>query len=359
VAKSSILADLHETLQAPMHEEIAVTIGPKLTERKDILVALKNVEEEIDKQFKTKFSLMRMGDKVGVPIPSIPTRMVSLDKLLIQCGGIPRGRIVEFFGPESGGKTTTALQIIAEEQKTGAFCAFVDAEHALDPNWCNTLGVNVEDLIIAQPDSGEQALETVIALVRSRAVSLIVVDSVSALTPQAELDGDMGDSHMGLQARMMSQACRKLRGICNQTGVTVIFINQIREKIGVMFGSPETTGGGRALKHYASVRIDIRKIGAIKEADEVIGNRVRFKIVKNKVGSPFREAEIDLLYGYGLNIYGDWLDVAADRGVIAKAGSWYSFGADRIGQGRISAYTFLKTNPDVFSKVQEALDKVL
>jgi len=355
MAKSNILEALEGVVGTGMEEVEKVAEKPAADKRLDIL---KKIEADIDKQFSTKHSIIRLGDKVGVPLPSIPTNIPNLDYETIQCGGLPRGRIIEFFGPESSGKTTLALHTIGNEQKTGELCAFIDAEHALDPNWCSTLGVNVDDLIVSQPDSGEQALETAIALVKSRAVSLIVIDSVSALVPLAELKGEMGESHMGLQARLMSQGCRKLRGICDATGVTVIFINQIREKIGVMFGSPETTSGGRALRHYASLRLDIRRIAQVKDGDNIIGHRMRAKAVKNKVGSPLREAEFELMYDSGINVVGSWIEYGIVYGVVEKSGSWYSAGGERLGQGLLNATNALKANPDWLASIQKKiLDK--
>lgn len=293
--------------------------------------ALKAVEANLNKQFSTTTSLVRLGSRVGKPIPSIPTALPTFDNDVAECGGIPRGRIIEVYGPESSGKTTWTLHIVAQEQKnTGNICAFVDAEHALDPTYAKKLGVDVNNLLVAQPDSGEQALETVIALVLSDAVSLIIVDSVAALVPQAELDGEMGDSHMGLQARLMSQAMRKLRGICAVHNVTVIFINQIREKIGVMFGSPETTTGGRALKFYSSMRLDTRKVsgedgkGKIMSGGVQIGHQMRIKAVKNKVGTPFHDTAVDLIYGVGFDIEADTIEYAIACGAIQQSGAWFS-----------------------------------
>jgi recombination protein RecA len=301
---------------------------------------------QIEKQF-GKGSIMRLGSKEAiVPIAVIPTGAISFDAAL-GVGGFPRGRVVEIFGPESSGKTTIALQVIAEAQKTGGLAAFVDAEHALDPGYAKKLGVDVDNLLVSQPDYGEQALEITEALVRSGAIDVLVVDSVAALVPKAELDGEMGDSHMGLQARLMSQALRKLTGTVSKSRTCLIFINQIREKIGVMFGNPETTTGGRALKFYSSVRIDIRRIAAIKEGDVVAGSRTKVKVVKNKVAAPFREAEFDIMYGEGISREGDLLDVAASRDIVEKSGSWFSYKGERIGQGRENARQFLKDNADI------------
>ena len=313
---------------------------------------------QIEKQF-GKGSIMRLGSKEAiVPIAVIPTGAISFDAAL-GVGGFPRGRVVEIFGPESSGKTTIALQVIAEAQKTGGMAAFVDAEHALDPQYAKKLGVDVENLLVSQPDYGEQALEIAEALVRSNAIDVLVVDSVAALVPKAELDGEMGDSHMGLQARLMSQALRKLTGIVSKSRTCLIFINQIREKIGVMFGNPETTTGGRALKFYSSVRIDIRRIAAIKEGDIVTGSRTRVKIVKNKVAAPFREAEFDILYGEGISREGDLLDLAVNNNVLEKSGSWFSYKNERIGQGRENARQFLKDNKDTLAKLEAEVRKVL
>jgi recombination protein RecA len=313
---------------------------------------------QIEKQF-GKGSIMRLGSKEAiVPIAVISTGAISFDAAL-GVGGVPRGRVVEIFGPESSGKTTIALQVIAEAQKTGGMAAFVDAEHALDPGYAKKLGVDVDNLLVSQPDYGEQALEIVEALVRSNAIDVLVVDSVAALVPKAELDGEMGDSHMGLQARLMSQALRKLTGTVAMSRTCLIFINQIREKIGVMFGNPETTTGGRALKFYSSVRIDIRRIAAIKEGDVVTGSRTRVKIVKNKVAAPFRESEFDILYGEGISREGDLLDLAVAQNILEKSGSWFSYKGERIGQGRENARTFLKENKDTMAKLDAEVRKAL
>ena len=313
---------------------------------------------QIEKQF-GKGSIMRLGSKEAiVPISIIPTGAISFDAAL-GVGGFPRGRVVEIFGPESSGKTTIALQVIAEAQKTGGMAAFVDAEHALDPAYAKRLGVDVDNLLVSQPDYGEQALEIAEALVRSGAIDVLVVDSVAALVPKAELEGEMGDSHMGLQARLMSQALRKLTGIVSKSRTCMIFINQIREKIGVMFGNPETTTGGRALKFYSSVRIDIRRIAAIKEGDQVIGSRTKVKVVKNKVAAPFREAEFDILYGEGISREGDLLDLAANNNIVEKSGSWFSYKGERIGQGRENARAFLKENKETTKKIELEVRKQL
>ncbi|HKN16715.1 MAG TPA: recombinase RecA [Candidatus Sulfotelmatobacter sp.] len=313
---------------------------------------------QIEKQF-GKGSIMRLGSKEAiVPISVIPTGSISFDAAL-GVGGFPRGRVVEVFGPESSGKTTITLQVIAEAQKTGGMAAFVDAEHALDPAYAKKLGVDVDNLLVSQPDYGEQALEITEALVRSNAIDVLVVDSVAALVPKAELDGEMGDSHMGLQARLMSQALRKLTGTVSKSRTCLIFINQIREKIGVMFGNPETTTGGRALKFYSSVRVDIRRIAAIKDGDVVTGSRTRVKVVKNKVAAPFREAEFDILYGEGISREGDLLDIAVTNNILEKSGSWFSYKGERIGQGRENARQFLKDNKDTMAKLDTEVRKAL
>jgi recombination protein RecA len=312
---------------------------------------------QIEKQF-GKGSIMRLGSKEIVPISVIPTGAISFDAAL-GVGGFPRGRVVEIFGPESSGKTTIALQVVAQAQKTGGMAAFVDAEHALDPGYAKKLGVDVDNLLVSQPDYGEQALEITEALVRSGAIDVLVVDSVAALVPKAELDGEMGDSHMGLQARLMSQALRKLTGTVSKSRTCLIFINQIREKIGVMFGNPETTTGGRALKFYSSVRVDIRRIAAIKEGDVMTGSRTKVKVVKNKVAAPFREAEFDIMYGEGISREGDLLDLAVNNNLLEKSGAWYSYKGERIGQGRENARQFLKDNVDTFGKLESEVRKHL
>jgi len=319
---------------------------------------LANAISQIEKQY-GKGSIVRLGSReVLVPVSVIPTGSVSLDAAL-GVGGFPRGRVIEIFGPESGGKTTMSLHVIAEAQKMGGQAAFIDAEHALDPIYARKLGVDVDNLLVSQPDNGEQALEIAEALIKSGAVDIIVVDSVAALVPKAELEGDMGDPQMGLQARLMSQALRKLTGIVSKSRTCLIFINQIREKIGVMFGNPETTTGGRALKFYASIRLDIRRIQAIKEGDKVVGSRTRGKVVKNKVAAPFREAEFDILYGEGISREGDLIDLGVDKGLIEKSGTWLSYGSERIGQGRENARIFLKENIAVRDKLEAALRKQL
>jgi recombination protein RecA len=312
---------------------------------------------QIEKQF-GKGSIIRLGSKEVVPVSIISTGSLSFDAAL-GVGGMPRGRVVEIFGPESSGKTTLALQVVAEAQKQKGIAAFIDAEHALDPAYAKKLGVDVDALLLSQPDWGEQALEIAEALVRSNAIDVVVVDSVAALVPKAELEGEMGDSHMGLQARLMSQALRKLTGIVFKSNTCLIFINQIREKIGVMFGNPETTTGGRALKFYSSVRVDVRRIAAIKEGDRVVGSRTKAKVVKNKVAAPFREAEFDILYGEGISKEGDLLDVGVEKRVIEKSGSWLSYGGERIGQGRENARAFLKENTEVRDKLEVELRTAL
>jgi recombination protein RecA len=307
---------------------------------------------QIEKQF-GKGSIMRLGQKDAVTvIPAVSTGAVSLDYAL-GIGGVPRGRVVEIFGPESSGKTTLTLQIIAEAQKLGGMAAFVDAEHALDAQYAKKLGVDLDNLLVSQPDNGEQALEIVEVLVRSNGVDVVVVDSVAALVPRAEIDGEMGEAQMGLQARLMSQALRKLTGAVSKSKTCLIFINQLREKIGVMFGNPETTTGGRALKFYASVRIDIRRIGAIKDGESVVGGRTRVKVVKNKVAPPFREAEFDIMYGEGISREGDLLDLAVDRKIVEKSGTWFAFSGDRLGQGRENVKQFLKDNPAIFRAIED------
>ncbi len=322
------------------------------------LKAIEMAVGQIEKQF-GKGSIMRLGSKdVIAQVPAISTGSVSLDYAL-GIGGMPRGRVVEIFGPESSGKTTLALQVIAEAQKTGGMAAFIDAEHALDAQYARKLGVDLDNLLISQPDNGEQALEIVEVLVRSGGVDVVVVDSVAALVPRAEIEGEMGEAQMGLQARLMSQALRKLTGIVSKSKTCLIFINQLREKIGVMFGNPETTTGGRALKFYASVRVDIRRIGAIKDGDVVVGGRTRVKVVKNKVAPPFREAEFDVMYGEGISREGDLLDLAVDRKIVEKSGTWFAFSGERLGQGRENVKQFLKDNPATFKQIEERVRKEL
>ena len=306
---------------------------------------------QIEKQF-GKGSVMRMGDENAIPnVEAISTGSLGLD-VALGIGGLPKGRVVEIYGPESSGKTTLTLQVIAEAQKAGGTCAFVDAEHALDPGYAGKLGVDVDELLVSQPDTGEQALEITDMLVRSSAVDVVVVDSVAALTPKAEIEGDMGDSHMGLQARLMSQALRKLTANIKRSNTLVIFINQIRMKIGVMFGSPETTTGGNALKFYASVRLDIRRIGSIKKGDEIVGNETRVKVVKNKVAPPFKQAEFDILYGEGISREGEIIDMGVKLDIVNKSGSWYSYNGDRIGQGKDKVRLFLKENPELSAAIE-------
>lgn len=313
---------------------------------------------QIEKQF-GKGSIMKLGESHAMmDVDIITTGCLDLD-LALGVGGLPRGRIVEIFGPESSGKTTVALHVVAESQKAGGTAAFVDAEHALDPIYARNLGVNIDELYVSQPDTGEQALEIVDALVRSSAVDVVVVDSVAALVPKAEIEGDMGDSHMGLQARLMAQALRKLAGAVSKSNTVIIFINQLREKIGVMFGNPETTPGGRALKFYASIRLDIRRIDSIKQGTDVIGNRTRVKVVKNKVAPPFKAAEFDILYGTGISKEGCILDRAVDMGIMGKSGTWFSYGSERVGQGRENARKYLKENPTVAKNIDSQIRKMV
>jgi recombination protein RecA len=312
---------------------------------------------QIEKQF-GKGSIMRLGQREAVAIPSIPTGAVSLD-FALGVGGMPRGRVIEIFGPESSGKTTLALQVIAQSQLKGGMAAFVDAEHALDASYAKRLGVDLDNLLVSQPDNGEQALEIVEVLVRSGGVDVVVVDSVAALVPRAEIEGEMGEAQVGLQARLMSQALRKLTGVVSKSRTCLIFINQLREKIGVMFGNPETTTGGRALKFYASVRLDIRRIGAIKDGDVVVGGRTRVKIVKNKVAPPFREAEFDVMYGEGISREGDLLDLAVDRRIVEKSGTWFAYAGERLGQGRENAKQFLRDNPETFRAIEDRVRREL
>jgi recombination protein RecA len=315
--------------------------------------ALDAALSQIERAF-GKGSIMKLGANQAIEIEAISTGSLGLD-IALGIGGLPRGRVVEIYGPESSGKTTLALQTIAESQKRGGICAFVDAEHAMDPGYAKKLGVNIDDLLISQPDTGEQALEITDTLVRSGAIEILVIDSVAALTPKAELEGEMGDSLPGLQARLMSQALRKLTGSISKSNCMVIFINQIRMKIGVMFGSPETTSGGNALKFYASVRLDIRRIGAIKDREEVVGNQTRVKVVKNKVAPPFKQVEFDIMYGEGISKTGELVDLGVTAGVVEKSGSWYSYDGERIGQGRENAKAFLKQNPDIAAKIEAAI----
>jgi recombination protein RecA len=316
--------------------------------------ALEMALAQIDKQY-GKGSIMRMGDKTTLGIDVISTGALSLD-LALGIGGLPRGRVTEIYGPESSGKSTLAMHVVAEAQRNGGVCAYIDAEHAMDPIYAKAIGVDIDQLLISQPDTGEQALEIADMLVRSGAVDVLVVDSVAALTPRAEIEGEMGDSHVGLQARLMSQALRKLTANLNKTNTIAIFINQLREKIGVMFGSPETTPGGRALKFYSSVRLDIRRIESLKDGTEVVGNRTRVKVVKNKVSPPFRQAEFDIMYGKGISREGSLLDMSVDLGIIKKSGAWFTYEGEQLGQGRENAKTFLQDNPEIMMEVS---DKVL
>lgn len=311
--------------------------------------ALELAIAQIEKQY-GKGSIMKLGENSTLDIETVPTGSLALD-IALGVGGIPKGRIIEVYGPESSGKTTLALHILAESQKRGGIAAFIDAEHALDPTYARNLGVDTENLVISQPDTGEQALEITESLVRSNAVDIVVVDSVAALVPKAEIEGEMGDSHIGLQARLMSQALRKLTGAINKSNASVIFINQLREKVGVMFGNPETTTGGRALKFYASIRLDIRRIEQIKQGDEIIGNRVRVKVVKNKVAPPFKQAEFDIMYGKGISSTGNILDMGVAANIVNKAGAWYSYGDSKLGQGRENAKIFLDENPEILKEI--------
>ena len=316
------------------------------------LKALESALAQIEKQY-GKGSVMKLGDKsANMQIEAIPTGSLSLD-IALGVGGVPRGRIVEVYGPESSGKTTVALHMVAEVQKAGGIAGFIDAEHALDPVYARNIGVDIENLYISQPDNGEQALEITETMVRSGAVDILIVDSVAALVPKAEIDGDMGDSHVGLQARLMSQALRKLTAIISKSNCIVIFINQLREKVGVMFGNPETTTGGRALKFYSSIRMDVRRIETLKQNGEAIGNRTRIRVVKNKVAPPFKEAEFDIMFGEGISRTGDVLDLAASEGVVVKSGAWYAYEGTKIGQGRENAKTYLKENPEVFAEIDQ------
>ncbi len=312
---------------------------------------------QIDKQF-GKGAVMRLGDRPKSDIRAIPTGSIALD-VALGIGGLPRGRIIEIYGPESSGKTTLALHAIANAQNEGGIVAIVDAEHALDPDYAKALGVDTDALLVSQPDTGEQALEITDMLVRSGAVDLIVIDSVAALVPRAEIEGEMGDSHVGLQARLMSQALRKITGGLNNSGTTAIFINQLREKVGVMFGSPETTSGGRALKFYASVRLDIRRIETMKDAGEAVGNRTRVKVVKNKVSSPFRQAEFDILYGQGISREGSLIDVGVEQGIVRKSGAWYTYEGDQLGQGKEKVRAFLRENPDLANEIEKRIKEKL
>ncbi|WP_058485405.1 recombinase RecA [Defluviitalea phaphyphila] len=330
-----------------------ISIGNNSSSEKE--KALNAAISQIQKQF-GKGSIMKLGEKTDNNISTIPTGSLSLD-IALGVGGVPKGRIIEIYGPESSGKTTVALHMVAEAQKSGGIAAFIDAEHALDPSYAQKLGVNINDLYISQPDHGEQALEITETMVRSGAIDIIIVDSVAALVPKAEIEGEMGDSHMGLQARLMSQALRKLTGIVNKSKCIVVFINQLREKVGVVFGSPETTTGGRALKFYASIRLDVRRIDTLKQSNDFVGSRVRVKVVKNKVAPPFKQAEFDIMYGEGISKEGDILDLAVDLDIINKSGAWYSYKDNRLGQGRENAKMFLKENPVICKEIENLIRK--
>jgi recombination protein RecA len=319
--------------------------------------ALELALAQIDKQF-GKGSIMRLGDDGRAPVNVIPTGSIALD-VALGVGGLPRGRVVEIYGPESSGKTTLTLHAVANAQAAGGVAAFIDAEHALDPEYAKALGVDTDALLVSQPDTGEQALEIMDMLIRSNALDVIVVDSVAALVPRAEIEGDMGDSHVGLQARLMSQALRKITGALNHSGTTAIFINQLREKVGVMFGSPETTTGGRALKFYSSVRLDIRRIETLKDGTDAVGNRTRVKVVKNKVAPPFKQAEFDMLYGVGISKEGSLIDVGVEQGIVRKSGAWYTYDGDQLGQGKENARKFLKENPDVAGEIEKRIKEKL
>ena len=319
----------------------------------DKLKALEDAFKQIEKQF-GKGSIMKLGDKVYDNMEVIHTGSISLD-LALGVGGYPKGRIIEIYGPESSGKTTFALHAIAEAQKAGGYAAFIDAEHALDPKYAKALGVDVDNLILSQPDTGEQALEICEQLVRSNAIDIVVIDSVAALVPKVEIDGDMGDSHVGLQARLMSQAMRKLSGVISKTNTVAIFINQIREKVGVMFGSPETTSGGRALKFYSTIRLDVRRVEGIKQGEQIIGNLTRIKVVKNKVAAPFKTIEVDLIYGQGVSRYGEILDLAVERDIVHKSGAWFSYEGEKIGQGRENVKRYLQENPNLTNEIEEKI----
>src|SRR6187455_2007282 len=328
-----------------------------MDDRNERAKAIEAALAQIDKQF-GKGSIMRLGSREKVEVPAIPTGSLSLDAAL-GVGGMPRGRVIEIFGPESSGKTTLSLHVIAEAQRRGGMAAFIDAEHALDAVYAGKLGVDTDNLLVSQPDNGEQALEIAEVLIRSGAVDVLVVDSVAALVPRAELEGEMGDAQMGMQARLMSQALRKLTSIVSKSKTCLIFINQLREKIGVMFGNPETTTGGRALKFYASIRLDIRRIASLKEGDVVVGGRTRVKVVKNKVAPPFREAEFDVMYGEGISRTGDLIDLAVDKRIVEKSGAWFAYNGERLGQGRENAKQFLKDNPDVCKTIEERVRREL
>ena len=326
---------------------------PAASQTQDRSKALATALAQIDKNF-GKGSVMRLGDDTRPPVSVIPTGSVALD-VALGVGGLPRGRIIEVYGPESSGKTTVALHAVASAQRAGGNAAFIDAEHALDPVYAKALGVDIDNLLVSQPDTGEQALEITDMLVRSGGLDIIVIDSVAALVPKAEIEGEMGDSHVGLQARLMSQALRKITGALSSTGTTAIFINQLREKIGVFFGNPETTTGGKALKFYASVRLDVRRIGGLKDGDQPVGNRTRVKVVKNKMAPPFKQAEFDILYGQGISREGSLLDLGVDNGVVRKSGAWFTYGEDQLGQGKENARNFLKDNPQLAAEIEEKI----
>src|ERR1700683_4835671 len=337
---------------------------PPMTKNKETVMATDDREKaldaahgQIEKQF-GKGSIMRMGENMHMNIESIPTGALALD-MALGIGGLPRGRIVELYGPESSGKSTLAMHVVAEAQRNGGVCAYIDAEHAMDPVYARAIGVNVDDLLISQPDTGEQALEIVDMLIRSGALDVVVIDSVAALTPRAEIEGDMGDTHVGLQARLMSQALRKLTGTLNKTDTILIFINQLREKVGVIYGSPEVTPGGRALKFYSSIRIDIRRIEQIKDGADIVGNRTRAKVVKNKCGAPFKQAEFDIMYGKGISREGSLLDVAVDLGFVKKSGAWFTYEGETLGQGRENVKTFLVENPQLMAEIDDRVREYL
>jgi len=338
-------------MSTPMEENSMATAAQDREKALDAALA------QIERQF-GKGSVMRLGDEGRAPIDVIPTGAIALD-VALGIGGLPRGRIVEIYGPESSGKTTVALHAIASVQAMGGLAAFIDAEHALDPDYAQRLGVDLDNLYVSQPDTGEQALEIMDTLVRSGAIDLVVIDSVAALVPRAEIEGEMGDSHVGLQARLMSQALRKMAGALSNTGTTAIFINQLREKIGVMFGSPETTTGGKALKFYSSVRLDVRRIETLKGGTEAVGNRTRIKVVKNKVAPPFKQAEFDILYGEGISREGSLIDIGVDTGLVRKSGAWYTYEGDQLGQGKENARTFLKDNPDLSNELEKRIKEAL
>jgi len=337
--------------------KMAAPTGANPTTNDQKLKALETTMGQIDKNF-GKGAVMRLGDDVRPPIDVIPTGSIALD-VALGIGGLPRGRVVEVYGPESSGKTTVALHAVANAQRAGGIAAFIDAEHALDPEYAKKLGVDTDALLVSQPDTGEQALEIADMLIRSGALDVIVIDSVAALVPRAEIEGEMGDSHVGLQARLMSQALRKLTGALNNTGTTAIFINQLREKIGVMFGSPETTTGGKALKFYASVRLDVRRIETLKDGSDPVGNRTRVKVVKNKVAPPFKQAEFDILYGQGISREGGLIDMGVEHGFVRKSGAWYTYEGDQLGQGKENARQFLKDNPDLANEIEKKIKEKL